>query len=141
MQPVTRTYAEIRVGDSAEFEETITHETVDAFAQLSGDHNPLHMDEHFAAQTATGSRIAHGMLGGAFFSRLIGMHLPGTHALYLSQTLAFHKPLRLGRQVRVRGEVTHKSDATCTLTLHTAITDTESGETLTDGVAVVKLMP
>src|SRR6185295_7235732 len=78
-------FEDISVGQSAQFEMLVTEEMVGQFAQLSGDQNPLHVDHQYAAGTSFGAPIAHGMLLASFFSRLVGMHLPGKRALYLSQ--------------------------------------------------------
>lgn len=140
MSAVIKTYAEIVIGDKAEFEIPITTSLVDQFANLSGDQNPLHVDEVFAEKTSFGERIAHGMLAGAFFSRLIGMHLPGTHSLYLSQSLFFRKPMRIGITVMISGEVRHKGDALQILTMAMQVRDKNTGEVLTDGEAIVQIL-
>lgn len=133
-----RSFESITVGEEASFTAEITPDVVDAFAALSGDYNPLHVDEAYAASTALGSRTPHGMIAGAFFSRLIGMHLPGRRALYLSQTLTFHHPLPLSGSVVVRGKVTHKTDAARTLTLETTV---EADSTsLVRGTALVRVL-
>jgi acyl dehydratase len=134
-----RDYKNIAVGDEASFETTITAETVSAFATLSGDYNPLHVDSAFGAQSSFGHTIPHGMIGGAFFSRLVGMELPGKHALYLSQILRFAKPLPLGTVI-VKGVVTKKTDAAQTITLDTTISDS-GGEVLVRGEALVRIQP
>src|SRR5271163_3699431 len=104
------TYGEIAVGDHALFAVVIDEAMVRAFSEFSGDKNPLHMDEQYARGAAPGQRIAHGMIIGAFFSRLVGMYLPGKYSLYLSQSLRFQNPIVLGENVIIKGEVTHKSD-------------------------------
>ena len=124
-------YDDIAVGMEASFDRRITEADVRTFAELSGDTNPLHMDEGYAGGTAFGGRIVHGMLTSALLSRLVGMHLPGKHALYVSQTLDFVRPVRPGDTVRVSGTVLSKQDATKALELRTEIS-------LPDGAAVVR---
>ena len=135
-----KTFAEIREGDTAKFEVIVDEALVQKFADLSGDNNPLHMDAEFAARTPVGERVAHGMLGGALLSRLVGMHLPGTHSLYLSQSLFFRRPIRIGTTITVSGTVAQKIDPVKTLRMSTVITDSKTGEVLTDGKAMVKVL-
>ena len=135
-----KTFSELNVDDAAQFDVVIDDTLVDAFASLSGDRSPLHTDETFAAQTPLQKRVAHGMIAGALFSRLVGMHLPGKHALYLSQTLFFRKPVFLPTTVMVTGVVRQKSDATRIITLSTTLTDVATGTVLVDGEALVKVL-
>lgn len=83
----------------------IDDEEIERFGELSGDRNPIHFDEDYAAGTRFGGRIAHGMLCAAFLSSLIGMYLPGVGAVYLGQTLKFRAPVRPGDEVTVSGTV------------------------------------
>jgi 3-hydroxybutyryl-CoA dehydratase len=96
----------IAVGDSAERTFPVTDEVLDHFGAATGDLNPMHFDDAFAATTMFGGRIAHGMLTAGFISTMIGMELPGPGAIYLGQTLQFRAPVRPGDEVRVRVEVT-----------------------------------
>jgi 3-hydroxybutyryl-CoA dehydratase len=95
---------------------TITDDDVRAFAALSGDVNPVHLDDVFAASTMFKKRIAHGFLTGALFSTVLGTKLPGPGCIYLSQTLKFRAPVYLGDEVvatcRVTGVDTEKGWAT-----------------------------
>jgi acyl dehydratase len=133
-------YADIAVGDRASFAVAITPELVRRFAEISGDMNPLHMDEQYAQGTSFGQRVAHGMLVGSFFSRLVGMHLPGKYSLYLSQSMHFHAPVLIGAEIAVSGEVIHKSDAVRTVTVHMMAEDVHSKNLLVSGDAMVKLL-
>ena len=135
-----KTFAEVSVGQRAEFETSIDEATVDAFAALSGDTNPLHTDEAYAIGTGFGRRLPHGMIGGALFSRFVGMHLPGRYSLYLSQSLLFKKPLPLDATLVVSGEVVQKIEAARAIRMTTKITDKASGATLIDGEAMVQLL-
>ena len=87
---------ELSVGMVAEKPVTITEQRIQQFAEASDDFNPVHMDEAFAAKTAYRGRIAHGLLSASFGSAVVGTILPGAGAIYLAQTLAFHKPVRIG---------------------------------------------
>ena len=92
---------ELYVGQKAEKEFPVTAETGAAFAEVSHDKNPLHLDEAYAQQTAFGRRIAHGMLAGSYISALIGMELPGEGAVYMKQELTFLRPVYYGDTIRV----------------------------------------
>ena len=76
-----------------------------AFAEVSGDHNPVHLDDDYARRTVFRGRVAHGMLLGAHISAVLGENLPGPGAIYLSQTLQFEHPVRIGVDITVRVEV------------------------------------
>lgn len=138
--PASWTFAEMTVGKTAEFSVLITEEHVERFADLSGDRNPLHMDERYAHRTPFQGRIAHGFSVALYFSRLIGMHVPGRHALYLAQRLMFRKPTFIGTRVTVRGTVTQRVEATRTVVIKTEILDQAAGTVLTDGEATVRLL-
>lgn len=96
----------IKVGDSAEQTFQVTDDVLEHFGAATGDRNPMHYDDAFAATTMFGERIAHGMLTGGFFSTMIGMVLPGPGSIYLGQTLQFRAPVKPGDAVRVHVEVT-----------------------------------
>jgi acyl dehydratase len=87
---------ELVVGMVAEKRVTVTEERISQFAEASDDYNPVHMDDAFASKTAYRGRIAHGLLSASFGSAVVGTILPGAGAIYLAQTLAFHKPVRIG---------------------------------------------
>ena len=93
---------ELSVGMCAEKPVTITEQRIRQFADASDDFNPVHMDEAYASKTAYRGRIAHGLLSASFGSAVVGTILPGAGAIYLSQTLAFHKPVRIGDVVVAR---------------------------------------
>ncbi len=132
-------YADIKKGDEAMFTETISELLAARFTELSGDRNPLHTDAAYAATTRFGRPVVHGMLVGALFSRLIGMHLPGRNSLYLSQTMRFHSPLYAGTVLTIRGIVTHTTDAARTITMALSAKDGE-GVLIADGEALVTLL-
>jgi len=75
------------------------------FAKLSGDYNPLHMDENYSKSTKFNKRVCHGLLLTSFFSQLVGMHLPGKNALYLSQTVKFMSPCFIDEEICIESEI------------------------------------
>jgi 3-hydroxybutyryl-CoA dehydratase len=96
---------ELQLGQSVERLFQITDASVRAFAEVSGDHNPLHLDDDYARKTVFRGRVAHGMLLGAHISAMLGDDLPGPGAIYLSQTLEFEHPVRIPSELKVRVEV------------------------------------
>lgn len=92
---------QLSVGQTVTREYTITESEVRDFADASGDHNPLHLDEEYAQGTRFGRRIAHGMLLGSYISALIGMELPGEGTIYMKQELNFLRPVYYGDVIRV----------------------------------------
>jgi acyl dehydratase len=101
-------FSELSIGDSFSFEREITADMINVFAELSGDYNPVHMDEEYCADHGLGSRIAHGMLVLSLVSTLIGMHLPGNGAVWLSQKFDFISPVRIGDVLTISGTVAGK---------------------------------
>ena len=92
-------FEDLALGMSASFVKTIEERDVQLFAEISGDTNPIHLDEEFAARSPFGGRIAHGMLTAGLISTVIGTLLPGPGAIYLGQNLRFKAPVRLGDTV------------------------------------------
>ena len=115
------TINDIEIGLTKEFKILITKSMVDEFAIISGDFNPLHMDDKYAISTKFGKRVCHGMLLASFFSRIIGMYIPGKTALYLTQSLKFSSPCYIGDTILVIGKVIDKSVSTKIITLETKI--------------------
>lgn len=130
------TFEQIKIGYTVKFTEKINQEKLDSFATISGDHNPLHMNENYAANTTFKKRVCHGMLLASFFSKLVGMRMPGKNALYFSQTLNFQAPCYVGDEITIQGEVIDKSDSIRMITIKTLIHNRE-GKCLVDGVAKV----
>jgi len=97
---------DIKVGDTATSHNVVTRATITAFAEVSGDHNPVHVDEVFANATTFKGVVAHGILSASFISALLGTQLPGQGAVYLGQTLRFKAPVRPGDSVRTDVVVT-----------------------------------
>ena len=92
---------ELHVGMAAEKIVPVTEERIQIFADASDDYNPVHLDEAFASKTAYRGRIAHGLLSASFGSAVVGTVLPGAGSIYISQSLAFHYPVRIGDTVRI----------------------------------------
>ena len=127
---------EVEIGFKKKFEIIITEPMLSDFAKLSGDYNPLHMNEEYATSTSFKKRVCSGMFLSTFFSRLVGMYLPGKHALYFSQSLNFVNPCFVGDKITIEGEVTDKSIATKIITLKTTITN-ESGKRIIGKAQVI----
>lgn len=100
------TISELSVGMTSHFSKALTQSEVIAFAQVSGDDNPVHLDESYASQTMFKRCIAHGMLTGSLISTIIGTQLPGNGSIYLSQSLRFKAPVMVGDLVEASVEIT-----------------------------------
>ena len=108
---------------------------LDAFAAITGDDNPVHLDAAYAAATPFGGRIAHGMLSAGYISAVIGTKLPGPGAIYVSQTLRFRRPVRIGDPVTARVEIIAIDQARAHVSLKT--TCLVNGKPVVDGEADV----
>jgi 3-hydroxybutyryl-CoA dehydratase len=126
---------ELGVGQSAELVRTVAEADIVAFAAVTGDDNPVHLDADYAAGTSFGERIAHGMLSAGYISAVLGTTLPGPGAIYLSQSLAFKRPVKIGDEVTARATVTAIDEAKARVTF--ATTCLVRGKTVVDGEAVV----
>ena len=130
------TLDEIHVGDAAEMAKTVTEADVVLFAGVTGDFNPVHVDAVAAERSMFGGRVAHGMLSAGFISAVLGMRLPGPGSVYLSQSLRFTKPVRIGDTVTARVEVLEVIAAKRRLRLATTCRN-QKGEVVVEGEAVV----
>src|SRR5215204_2479171 len=130
---------EIKLGDKFSTERLVTDELIRKFADISGDHNPIHLDEEFAKTTRFGKRIAHGMLSGAFISAVLGYELTERRIVYLSQTLRFTAPVFIGDTVTATATVSKIREDKPIVTLETVCTN-QNGETLVTGEAVVMIL-
>jgi 3-hydroxybutyryl-CoA dehydratase len=92
-------FEDLSVGQEASLSKTVSEAEIVAFAEISGDKNPVHIDAQYAAGTMFKERIAHGMLSAAYISAVFGMKLPGPGAIYISQTLNFKAPVKIGDTV------------------------------------------
>jgi acyl dehydratase len=136
MQISNVTFDEIAIGDTATYIRLITNQEVEAFAAISGDHNPLHLDPDYAATTPFAECIAHGMLTGALISAAIAMQLPGPGSVYLSQTMQFRAPVFLGDTLTVALEVTEKHGKRPWVTL-SCMVENQDGKAVAKGEAQV----
>ena len=112
-----RTFDELKIGDSASLVHTLTYRDIQLFAAMSGDVNPAHVDPVFAKDDMFHKVIAHGMWGGALISTVLGTELPGAGAIYLSQSLQFHRPVGLGDTITVSVRVAEKNSERHRVTL------------------------
>mgnify|MGYP003990236263 FL=1 len=135
-KPSEYSFDEIELGMQKSFKVDISKNMLDVFGRDTGDYNPLHMSEEYASSTSFKKRVCSGMFLSSFFSRLVGMYLPGKHALHISQSLNFVNPCFIGETITVEGKVIDKSSATKIIKLETTITN-ESGKRIIDGKAQV----
>lgn len=132
-------FGTIKVGDTRTLRRRITESDVSAFVELTGDTNPLHVDEGFAQQTTFQKRVVHGMLGASFVSTVIGTQLPGPGALWLSQSFEFLRPVRLNDELTISCEVTAKHEHERVLDLDTKITN-QIGEEVLRGSGRIQVL-
>jgi 3-hydroxybutyryl-CoA dehydratase len=131
----------VKAGDRAEYTRTVTAEDIQKFADVTGDHNPLHSDAGYARKTRFGECIAHGMLSAGYISAVLGTKLaPHCCAIYLSQTLRFLRPVKIGDTIRAIVEVKGVEPEKRTLTLETECYN-QDGHAVVKGEAVVMLDP
>ena len=131
----SRFLEDLSVGDTAETRHVVTDADIRAFAEVSGDHNPVHLDEAFAETTRFKGRIAHGMLAAGYISALIGNELPGGGSIYVSQTMNFKRPVRIGDEVTTRVTIEAIDPAKGLVTLATLCL--VKNKAVVDGQAVV----
>lgn len=124
------------VGQNASMRKTITEADVVLYAAISGDQNPVHIDEIAASESRFGRRIAHGMLAAGLISAVLGMRLPGPGTIYLKQTLSFCKPIYINDTVTTRVEITHIREDKPIATLATRVTN-QDGEVVVEGESLV----
>ena len=129
-----RPFEEIQVGDRASFTKTISEADIYAFAGITGDFNPVHVNEEYARQSRFKKRIAHGMLSASLISTVLGTDLPGANTIYLSQEVKFTAPVYIGDTLTAEAEVVEKREDKRILTLKTTVVNQE-GKTVVDGQA------
>ena len=140
MSDQTKAWASLpTVGTRAERIRIITDADIVHFAEVSGDRNPLHLNEEYAAHSLFGKRIAHGFLTGSLISALIGMDLPGAGSIYLGQTLKFLAPVYIGDTITASVEVISTREDKRLVTLRTDCTN-QDGKLVLTGEAIVKFM-
>lgn len=105
-------FSEIRIGLSESFQRTITEKDMELFGELSGDYNPMHVDEVFATSRGYDGRVVYGMLASSFYSTLVGMYLPGENCLLNACNITYQKPVYIGDELTVSGTVIDKREGT-----------------------------
>jgi 3-hydroxybutyryl-CoA dehydratase len=130
-------FEDLALGMSERLAKTVASSDVVGFAQLTGDRNPIHLSEHFAAKTSFGKRIAHGLYTASLISAVLGTRLPGPGAVYISQTLNFRAPVRIGDTVTVTVTVAELIPEKSRARL--ACVCEVDGEIVLDGEALVKV--
>lgn len=136
MSQIGRTIDKLSTGDAAEFTKTVSESDIYQFAGVTGDLNPAHINETYAAGTFFKTRIAHGMLSAGFISAIFGMQLPGPGTIYLKQELKFMAPVRIGDTVTARVEVVEVMAEKNRIRARTTCTN-QDGTMVLDGEAVV----
>ncbi len=126
---------DLSVGQSADLVRTVGEADIIAFAAVTGDNNPVHLDADYAATTSFGERIAHGMLSAGYISAVIGTTLPGPGAIYLSQSLRFKRPVKIGDEVTARATITEIDEAKARVTLATVCL--VNGKPVVEGEALI----
>ena len=138
-QRTTNKMMDLKIGDKFSTSKQITDSVVRAFADLSGDYNPIHIDEEFAKTTRFGRRIAHGMISGALISAVLGYEFKERRIVYLSQTMKFVAPVFIDDTVTATATVTNIRKDKNIVTLETVCTN-QNGETTLKGEAVVMIL-
>ena len=128
-------FDELSLGQTAELTRVVDAADIEGFAQVSGDANPVHLDEAYAKTTIFGARIAHGMLAASYISAVLGMKLPGPGVVYVSQSLRFRRPVKIGDAVTARATVTALDATKARATLATVCQ--VDGKSVLEGEAVV----
>ena len=130
------TFEQIKIGYNKEFQVVITESLVNDFAKITGDFSPIHINENFAKSKKFKGRVVHGMLLASFLSQMVGMYLPGKHAIYLSQSLEFHNPCFINDKITISSVITDKSEATKIIKINSEIIN-EKNEILLNGTGKI----
>jgi 3-hydroxybutyryl-CoA dehydratase len=130
-------FEDLSVGMTERLSKTVSSSDVVGFAEVTGDRNPIHLSEHFAAKTAFGTRIAHGLYTASLISAVLGTRLPGPGAIYISQTLNFRAPVKIDDTVEVTVTVTELVPEKFRARLRCECS--VGGEIVLDGEALVKV--
>lgn len=124
-------YGEINIGDTASVTKEITDAMVRSFAEISGDNNPIHLDNEAAKASIFGERVAHGILVTGLISNVLGCQLPGHGSIYVSQQVTFLRPVKIGDTITATVQVIEKDEKRGTVKCKTTCTNQ-------DGKAVIK---
>ena len=133
---IGKTLNEIKIGDQAEFAKTISEFDIYMFAGITGDFNPVHINEDYAKQTFFKTRIAHGIMTAGFISTLLGTQLPGPGSIYIKQDLKFLAPVKIGDTITARVEVVEILDKKRWVRLKTTCFNQDDTQVL-DGEAII----
>ena len=125
---------ELKIGDSAQFSKTITETDINDFAKVTGDFNPLHLDQGYAEKTIFKGRIAHGLLSVGLLSSILGNILPGHGTIYLSHDIKFLAPVRIGDTITAKVEVIELVPEKNRAEFRTTCTN-QDGKLVVDGIA------
>lgn len=131
---------DLHIGDTFSTKRLVTDELIRKFADVSGDRNPIHLDEEFAKTTRFGKRIAHGMLSGALISAVLGNEFKDRKIVYLSQSMKFTAPVFIDDTVTATATISNIREDRGIVTLETICTN-QNGETLVKGEAAVMILP
>jgi 3-hydroxybutyryl-CoA dehydratase len=131
-----RKFEDIKIGEKASLRKMFTESDVKAFAEITGDFNPIHIDEEFARNSIFKERVVHGILTVGLISNVLGNVLPGPNTIYLSQEVRFLAPVKLGETVTAECEVIEKKSEKKIITLKTIVRN-QDGVVVIDGIARV----
>ena len=137
--PLGHKYEDIGIGDTGSVSKTITETDVVLYAGITGDNNPVHINDVEAKASRFGQRIAHGMLTAGFISAVLGTCLPGKGAIYMGQTLKFLRPVHIGDTATAVAEVIEKNDEKRQIRFKTTVTN-QDGKMVIDGEALIMLL-
>jgi 3-hydroxybutyryl-CoA dehydratase len=130
---------DLKVGDTFSITKEVTDETVRKFAEVSGDFNPIHLDEEFASKTMFKRRIAHGMLGASFISAVLGYKMGDRKVVYLSQTLKFIAPVFIDDTVTAKATVKEIREDKPIVTIE-CVCENQNGETVITGEGKIMIL-
>jgi 3-hydroxybutyryl-CoA dehydratase len=131
--PAHHIFSDLRIGQQAAFQTSVSADDLDRFIELSGDRNPLHADRSFARARGFADRVVHGAYLSALVSRLVGVHLPGQNCILHSINLQFKSPLLVESEVLVQAVVEQLSEAVQAAILKVSITDLRDGRVVSTG--------
>lgn len=138
--PSGRKYEEINVGDTGSVSKTVIEADIILYAGITGDNNPVHVNDVEAKASRFGQRIAHGMLSAGFISAVLGTCLPGKGTIYMGQTLKFLRPVHIGDTVTAIAEAVEKNDEKRQIRFKTIVKN-QDDKIVIDGEAQVMLLP
>jgi 3-hydroxybutyryl-CoA dehydratase len=132
-------YDELTIGMERSFDKKVGEADLDSFAKITGDFNPLHMDESYAKSTSFGKRVVHGLLLTSYLSTLAGMFLPGKYSLILKTDVKMKKPSFLGDELKISGRIVQKVDFSKIIVLESKVTN-QNQEILQEGTMHIQVL-